>query len=321
MRIDLHSHSDASDGTESPAEVVRRARAAGLDVLALTDHDGIDGLPAAIEALPAGLTLVPGMELSCRRDGMSIHLLAYLFDPGHAELAEECRRIREARDERAAAMVARLAELGVPITLDMVKRIASGNTPSDEIARSVAMGDGVMGNRLPGGTGMGDRVAAGSGGVIGRPHIARAMVEAGVIDEVEQAFTADWIGTGGRAHVTRYALDPVRAVRLTRAAGGVAVLAHPRAARRGCMVPDEWIAEMTTAGLSGVEVDHPDHDAIARAPLRSLAADLDLVVTGSSDDHGTLTGHRLGCETTAPDAYERLINAATGASAVSHPQD
>jgi predicted metal-dependent phosphoesterase TrpH len=280
VRIDLHSHSNASDGTEPPEEVVRRARAAGLDVLALTDHDGVDGIPAAIEALPSGLTLVPGMELSCRRDGMSIHLLAYLFDPAHAEFARECRLIREARDDRAAAMVARLAELGVPITLGMVEKIADG-------------------------------------GVVGRPHIARAMVEAGVIDHVELAFTPDWIGTGGRAHVTRYALDPVRAVRLTRAAGGVAVLAHPRAARRGRTVADEWIAEMAAAGLSGVEADHPDHDAAASAGLRSLAADLGLAVTGSSDDHGALTGHRLGCHTTTPEAYERLIEAATGARPIS----
>ncbi|GIH25091.1 phosphatase [Acrocarpospora phusangensis] len=270
MRIDLHSHSTASDGTERPAEVVRRARAAGLDVLALTDHDGVGGHREAIEALPEGLTLVPGMELSCRRDGMSVHLLAYLFDEGNAELAAELELIRAARDDRAAAMVARIAELGVPITLDMVTAIAGG-------------------------------------GVIGRPHIARAVVAAGAVPTVEDAFTPEWIGTGGRAHVSRYALDPVRAVLLTRAAGGTAVLAHPRAARRGRTVPDAWIAEMAAAGLAGVEADHPDHTSEARAEIRALAADLDLIVTGSSDDHGSLTGHRLGCETTSPDQYERLL--------------
>jgi predicted metal-dependent phosphoesterase TrpH len=222
------------------------------------------------------------MELSCRRAGQSIHLLAYLFDPGHTELAEECRRIRGARDERAATTVARLAELGVPITLGMVEEIAAG-------------------------------------GVIGRPHIARAMVAAGVIEQPDQAFTPEWIGTGGRAYVSRYALDPVHAVRLTRAAGGVAVLAHPRAATRGRVVPDEWIAEMAAAGLSGVEVDHPDHDPAARAHLRGLAADLGLVVTGSSDDHGALTGHRLGCETTTPDAYERLIDTPTAVRPITVP--
>ncbi|GAA1001903.1 PHP domain-containing protein [Acrocarpospora macrocephala] len=273
MRIDLHAHSTASDGTESPAEVVRRARAAGLDVLALTDHDGVAGHPEAIEALPDGLTLVPGMELSCRRDGMSIHMLAYLFDPGHPELAAELELIRAARDDRAAAMVARIAELGVPITLDMVAAIAAG-------------------------------------GVIGRPHIARAMLAVGAVATVAEAFTPAWIGSGGRAHVSRYALDPVRAVRLTLAAGGAAVLAHPRSAKRGRTVPADWIAELAAAGLAGIEIDHRDHTPEARAELRALAADLDLIVTGASDDHGDLTGHRLGCETTSPDQYERLLASA-----------
>lgn len=283
MRIDLHSHSTASDGTEPPAEVVRRARAAGLDVLALTDHDGVGGHAEAIAALPEGLTLVPGMEVSCRRDGMSIHLLAYLFDPGHPELAAELELIRAARDNRAAAMVARLAELGVPVTLEMVADLAAG-------------------------------------GVIGRPHIARAMVAAGAVASVEEAFGPDWIGSGGRAHVARYALDPVRAVRLTVAAGGVAVLAHPRSPKRGRQVATEWIAEMAAAGLGGLEVDHRDHNPEARAELRALAADLDLIVTGSSDDHGELTGHRLGCETTAPDQYERLIARAATSPITGRPE-
>lgn len=276
MRIDLHSHSDASDGTTPPQEVVRRARAAGLDVLALTDHDTTAGHAAAIEALGGGLTLVPGMELSCRRDGLSVHLLAYLFDPGDAELARECARIREGRDGRAAAMVERLAELGVPITLEQVEAVADG-------------------------------------GVVGRPHVARVLAELGVVETPADAFTAEWIGTGGRAHVSRYAPDPVLAVRLVRAAGGAAVLAHPKAARRGYLLPDEWLAELAASGLTGVEADHPDHDAAARRHLRGLAADLGLVVTGASDDHGDLTGHRLGCETTAVPAYEAILAAATGA--------
>ncbi|WP_214102726.1 PHP domain-containing protein [Acrocarpospora catenulata] len=280
MRIDLHAHSAASDGTQSPAEVVRRARAAGLDVLALTDHDTVAGHAPAAQALPAGLTLVPGMELSCRRDGMSIHLLAYLFDPANPELTAELARIRAAREGRAAAMVARLAELGVPITLAMVESIAAG-------------------------------------GVIGRPHIARAMLATGVIATLEEAFTPAWIGPGGRASVTRYALDPTRAVRLTRAAGGVPVLAHPRAAKRGRTVPDEWIAELAAAGLAGLEADHPDHTPEQRADLHALATDLNLLTTGSSDDHGTLTGHRLGRETTAPAQYERLISQATAARPIS----
>ncbi|HEX4814077.1 MAG TPA: PHP domain-containing protein [Nonomuraea sp.] len=282
MRVDLHSHSSASDGTQPPADVVRRARERGLDVLALTDHDTVAGHAAAIEALPAGLTLVPGMELSCRRGGQSIHLLAYLFDPAEPELRAECVRLREARGQRARLTVERLVELGVQVTWEQVAELAAG-------------------------------------GPVGRPHIARAMVAAGAIDAPEQAFTPEWIGTGGRAHVTRYALDPERAVRLVRAAGGVPVLAHPKASARGAVVPDAWIAELAAAGLFGVEADHMDHDPAARAHVRDLAAGLGLAVTGSSDDHGDLTGHRLGCETTAPDVYERLLAEATAATPVTAP--
>ncbi|MEV0383369.1 PHP domain-containing protein [Nonomuraea sp. NPDC050643] len=279
MRIDLHSHSTASDGTQPPSDVVRRARERGLDVLALTDHDTVAGHRAAIEALPAGLTLVPGMELSCRRGGQSIHLLAYLFDPLEPELAAECARIREAREVRARLTVERLVALGVPVTWEQVAELAAGSP-------------------------------------VGRPHIARAMVAAGAIAEPALAFTPEWIGAGGRAHVSRYALDPERAVRLVRAAGGAAVLAHPKAAERGKVVPDEWIGELAAAGLFGVEADHLDHDAAAREHVRGLARDLGLAVTGSSDDHGELTGHRLGCETTSAEVYERLTTTAIGATPV-----
>jgi predicted metal-dependent phosphoesterase TrpH len=274
VRADLHSHSTASDGTDPPAEVMRRARAAGLDAIALTDHDTVAGHDAARAALPPGLTLVPGMELSCRLDGHSVHLLGYLFDPADPELSAETAKIRESRLHRAEAMTARLAELGAPVTWEQVRAIA---------------GDGV----------------------VGRPHLARAMVEAGVIESPEQAFGPDWIGTGGRAYVPRYALDPSRAIALIRAAGGVTVLAHPRA--RGWMVPDEVIADLAAAGLAGIEVWHPDQDRDQRMLLQALARRLSLVASGGSDDHGELTGHRLGSDTIAPDAYEQLLSQATGA--------
>jgi len=278
VRADLHSHSTASDGTSTPAEVMRRARAAGLDVIALTDHDTVAGHDEARAALPPGLTLVPGMELSCRQDGHSVHLLGYLFDPADPELAAETARIRESRVRRAEAMVERLAELGVPVTWEQVRAIA---------------GDGV----------------------VGRPHLARAMVEAGVIESPNQAFGPDWIGEGGRAYVSRYALDPARAIALVRSAGGVSVLAHPRA--RGWEVPDEVIAALAAAGLAGIEVWHPDQDQAQRTALQDLAARLNLVASGGSDDHGELTGYRLGSDTIAPDAYERLVSQATGAAPVS----
>jgi predicted metal-dependent phosphoesterase TrpH len=276
MRADLHSHSSASDGTEVPAEVMRRAAEAGLDVIALTDHDTVAGHREAALALPPGLTLLPGMELSCRLEGHSVHLLAYLFDPGNDRLAGEMAEIRESRLYRARAMVTKLAELGAPVTWDMVSEIAAG-------------------------------------GVVGRPHIARALVAAGVVPTVADAFTPEWIGPGGRAHVVRYALDPARAVRLVRAAGGVSVLAHPRGSARGWRTPDEVIEELASAGLTGIEVYHPQHDERERAALSELADRLELVATGGSDDHGALTGYRIGTEVAPEGAYGRLIEQASGA--------
>jgi 3',5'-nucleoside bisphosphate phosphatase len=274
VRADLHVHSNASDGTDSPAEVMRRAALAGLDAVALTDHDTVAGHAQARRARPDALTLVPGMELSGQLDGHSLHLLAYLFDPRHPELAEQTQAIRADRELRARAMVRALTDLGVAISWEQVAAIA--------------------------GT-----------GVVGRPHIARALVASGAIAEPGQAFTRDWIGAGGRAYVERYALDAVRAIRLVRAAGGVTVLAHPRAGRD--WVPsDEQIAALAAAGLAGVEVFHPDQPESQRVSLLGLSRDLGLVATGGSDDHGRLTGHRIGCEVTAADAYDALVSQAAG---------
>jgi hypothetical protein len=275
VRIDLHSHSTASDGTDPPAEVMCRARAAGLDVIALTDHDTLAGHAEARAALPPGLSLVPGLELSCRLDGRSVHLLGYHADPAHPGLAAELLAITTDRLRRSRDMVARLRELGVGISWEQVAALA---------------GDGV----------------------VGRPHIARAMVAAGAIADPAEAFTPEWIGTGGRAYVGRYAPDPERAVRLIRAAGGVSVLAHPAAPTRGWTIPDEAVARLAQAGLGGLEVSHPDHDHAQRLRLASLAATLGLAASGGSDDHGSLTGHRLGCETASPEAYGQLMSLVAG---------
>jgi predicted metal-dependent phosphoesterase TrpH len=272
MRADLHVHSSASDGTDPPAEVMRRAARAGLDAVALTDHDTTAGHAPAREALPGSLTLVPGMELSCRLDGRSLHLLAYLFDPGDPELAAETGRIRDDRVLRARAMVDRLAALGVPIT-------------------------------------WGDVAAIAGSAVVGRPHIARAMAASGAIASPGQAFTPEWIADGGRAYVDRYALDPVRAIGLVRAAGGVSVLAHPRA-DRALLVSDDQIAGLAAAGLAGVEVFHPDQPACAQAGLLGLTRELGLIAAGGSDDHGRLTGYRIGSHTTPAEAYQALISMA-----------
>jgi predicted metal-dependent phosphoesterase TrpH len=269
MRADLHVHSNASDGSDPPAEVMRRAARAGLDVVALTDHDTVAG-HAEAAAAAGPVTLLPGMELSCRLDGRSLHLLAYVFDPDQPELAAELTRIRDDRVLRARAMVDKLAGLGVDVSWEQVAAIAGQ-------------------------------------AVVGRPHIARAMADSGAIASPREAFTRDWIADGGRAYVGRYALDPVRAIGLVRAAGGVTALAHPRAGR-DTWVTNEQITRLAAAGLAGLEVFHPDQSEAERARLIALAHDLALAITGGSDDHGSLTDYRLGCETTSGEAYQDLLS-------------
>ncbi|MFJ4869335.1 PHP domain-containing protein [Streptomyces sp. NPDC088757] len=276
MRIDLHTHSTASDGTDSPAELVRNAAAAGLDVVALTDHDTTRGHAEAIAALPEGLTLVTGAELSCRMDGIGLHMLAYLFDPEEPALLAERELVRDDRVPRARAMVGKLRELGVPVTWEQVARIA---------------GDGS----------------------VGRPHVAEALVELGVVPDVSGAFTPEWLADGGRAHVGKHELDPVEAIRLVKAAGGVTVFAHPLAVKRGRVLPEAAIARLAEAGLDGVEVDHMDHDEATRARLRGLAKELGLLTTGSSDYHGSRKTCRLGEHTTDPEIYGEITRRAAGA--------
>ncbi|MFD0025575.1 PHP domain-containing protein [Streptomyces sp. NPDC058382] len=276
MRIDLHTHSTASDGTDTPAELVLGAAAAGLDVVALTDHDTVRGHAEAIAALPEGLTLVTGAELSCRLDGVGLHMLAYLFDADEPELARERELVRDDRVPRARTMVRKLQELGVPVEWEQVARIA---------------GDGS----------------------VGRPHIATALVELGVVPTVSDAFTPQWLADGGRAHAEKHELDPFEAVRLVKAAGGVTVFAHPGAAKRGEVVADSAIAELAAAGLDGIEVDHMDHDEPTRARLRGLARELGLLTTGSSDYHGSRKTVRLGENVTDPEIYGEITRRATGA--------
>jgi predicted metal-dependent phosphoesterase TrpH len=283
VRIDLHTHSTASDGTDTPTELIHNAAAAGLDVVALTDHDTVGGhaeAKAALGALDRPLTLVTGAELSCRIGGVSMHMLAYLFDPDEPELARERELVRDDRVPRARAMVAKLRELGVPVSWEQVARIA---------------GDGA----------------------VGRPHVATAMVELGVVPTVSDAFTDEWLANGGRAYVEKHELDPFDAIRLVKGAGGVTVFAHPAAAKRGQTVPEAVIAELAAAGLDGLEVDHMDHDEPTRARLRALAGELDLLATGSSDYHGSRKSCRLGEYTTDPEVYREIFRRATGAVPIS----
>jgi 3',5'-nucleoside bisphosphate phosphatase len=289
VRIDLHTHSTASDGTDRPAELIAAATAAGLDVVALTDHDTTAGWADAAAAVRAGRgrapTLVPGAEISCRLGSIPIHLLAYLFDSAEPEFAAERELLRDDRVRRARLIVERCRELGAPITWERVLEIAGATRGAE-------------------------------GQAVGRPHVATALVEAGVVATVDDAFTPEWLADGGRAYIDKYALEPVRAIALVRAAGGVTVFAHPGAHRRGRTVTEYDIADLAAAGLTGLEVDHVDHDDATRAELRSLGTDLGLVLTGSSDYHGARKAIPLGAHTTDPREYEALVARATGAQVV-----
>ncbi|HSO65062.1 MAG TPA: PHP domain-containing protein [Ornithinibacter sp.] len=280
MVIDLHTHSTASDGTEAPAVVVAQAVAAGLDVVALTDHDTTLGWAEAGDAARAlGIALVPGIEVSCSRRWQSIHLLAYLPDPRNPALVAELERARASRDTRLDRMVEKMAADGIPVTLEAVRaEVEEGATP-------------------------------------GRPHIADALVTAGVVAHRDEAF-ARWLGNDSRYYVAHYAPDPVLAVGVVRAAGGVPVIAHPWSATRGRDVSRALVEELAAAGLAGLEVHHRDHDADAVRHLTDLARSLGLLVTGSSDYHGEGKPNRLGEHTTAPEVLEAIESQATGTAVV-----
>lgn len=268
--IDLHTHTTFSDGTFTPEELVALARERGLTVLAVTDHDSTEGLPRAFAAAGDAPEIVPGVEFSAVRDGHGIHVLAYWIDLDDQEFQAELRRLREDRFARGEAMVRKLQELGYPITFERVREIAEGKN-------------------------------------IVRPHIAQALLEAGVIVSIEDAFTPDLIKDGGRAYVEKHALDPVEAVGLIKRAGGLAVVAHPGLHREGLGVPDEVIEEMADAGLDGIECAHPDHPPGAEARYRAMARQFGVPATGSSDCHGTrFDPVRLGSVTTDPSEFEAL---------------
>ncbi|WP_309116802.1 PHP domain-containing protein [Saccharothrix sp.] len=279
MRIDLHTHSTESDGTDTPAQLVTAAAAAGLSAVALTDHDTAAGWAEAAAALPPGLRLVRGAELSCASDNgsgrtITVHLLAYLYDPTSPALVEEQLRLRFERRQRLRKMALRMVEDGFPIDPDELM----ASMPTDAPA--------------------------------GRPHLAMALIRAGVVSTVDEAF-ARYL-TGGRYYVPRTDTPVARAIEMIAEAGGVTVLAHPFASSRGPIVSEQVLADLTDLGLTGVEVDHPDHDPATRARLRGLADELGLLVTGSSDYHGTNKTVKLGAETTSPEVLDALADRATG---------
>jgi predicted metal-dependent phosphoesterase TrpH len=275
VRIDLHTHSSCSDGTDPPATLVARAAAAGVDVLGLTDHDTFDGWDEAVdEAERRGIGLIRGAEISCRLHGGSVHLLAYLPDPDDERLTAELARIRAGRDARVPLILDRLRAHGIDLDVAAVAAQSKDATS------------------------------------LGRPHIADALVAAGYVADRREAFDR-WLGEGRPGFVTRYAPHPRVVVERVVDAGGVPVLAHPRGRHSRHLLTDEAIAELAAAGLAGLEVDHLDHDADVRRELRALAGALDLVVTGASDHHGTgKVGHDLGCCTTSEAELVRLLERA-----------
>lgn len=266
---DLHTHSTCSDGTQTITQNVAMAIERGLDGIAITDHDTTAGYAEAYAAAEGtGLEIIPGIEFSAEYDGASLHVLAYFLDPENPELKAELKRLTDARFRRGELMVQKLQELGYDISFERVREIAGDD-------------------------------------LIARPHIAQAMVEAGIVTQEKEAFDR-FISDGGIAYVPKHALDPVDSLALIRGAGGVCVLAHPAMWKGNGSVPDRLIEQMAAEGMVGLEVDHPDHDTEQRAYYSVLAHRLGLIPTGASDCHGARYDFRLGCDTTDADRLAEL---------------
>jgi predicted metal-dependent phosphoesterase TrpH len=275
MRIDLHTHTTMSDGTDTPDELLAKARAIGLDVIAVTDHDTLDHLPVArAAARREGVELLEGLEMSCDLAGQSVHLLAYGMDPGHGPLTEELERSRAGRGERLPRILSRLENLGVPVsTAEVMAEV--GEAPA-----------------------------------IGRPHIADALVARGHVRDRAEAFDR-FLADGRPAYVDRYEPDLRRGIDLIHAAGGLAVIAHPWGRGSSEVLTPEVLADLVAgSGLDGFEVDHGDHGppgSPQRTELAGLAAELGVLGTGSSDYHGLgKPDLPLGCNLTDPEVYAEL---------------
>ncbi|UAL31137.1 PHP domain-containing protein [Nocardioides rotundus] len=270
MRIDLHTHSLHSDGSDAPRRLVELAVDAGLDVVALTDHDTVAGWEEARAAgEELGIQVILGAEFSTSNQDRGQHLLGYGFDPDHRGIAEILRRGASARADRADALFERLSDLGLGVDREYVVSLA--------------------------------------GGIPSRKHVAAGMVRAGHVASDDEAF-ARYLNEGGPAYIPRYRPTIEEAIRAIGSAGGVSVIAHPWDTRRGEAVTEARFAALAASGLDGIEVDHQQHSEEDRAALRSIAADLSLAATGSSDYHGTRkTNHDLGCHLTDPEVAGALL--------------
>lgn len=268
--IDLHTHSTISDGTDTPRELINKAHANALEVIALTDHDSIAGWEEATQTLRAGMQLVLGSEISCQtEDGISVHMLGLLFDPAHAPLQEVLAQTRDNRYTRMTRIITRLNDNGFEITLEEVLEQLS------------------------------------DGATLGRPHLADALVAKGYAKNRDEIFEK-WLHNNSPYYVAHYSPTPEDAIRLIKSAGGVAVIAHPMASLRGRTVSVDSFASFVDAGLDGIEIYHRDHSADQRILLENIAADLAVLRTGSSDYHGNGKLNELAENTTSPDQWEAL---------------
>ena len=268
--IDLHTHTNKSDGTDSPRELVNKAIAMGLTVLGISDHDTTAGWEEAAQTVRGGLHLVLGSEISClTHDGISVHMLGLLFDQEHQQMQVMLEETRDGRLPRMRKMIEKMRAAGIDISMQDV-----------EAARP-------------------------EGATLGRPHLADALVNKGVISSRDQAFQG-MLNNDSDFYVSHAAPTPAEAIAMIRSAGGVAVIAHPFASLRGQILQASDFQELIAAGLNGIEVDHRDHNPDEREMLRKLARELDLVVTGSSDYHGTGKLNALAEFQTSPAEWEKL---------------
>ena len=268
--IDLHTHTTCSDGTDSPRELVNKAIVQGLHILGISDHDTTSGWEEATQTLRGSLQLALGAEISClTHDGISVHMLGMLFDPKHAEMQQVLEETRDGRLPRMRKMIEKMREEGMDISIEDVEK------------------------------------AMPAGATMGRPHLADALVAKKIVKSRDEAFI-DLLHNDSRFYVSHAAPTPAEAIALIRRAGGVAVIAHPFASHRGQILQSEDFAELVAAGLNGIEVDHRDQNPDERAMLRVIARELDLVVTGSSDYHGTGKLNSLAENHTHREQWEKL---------------
>lgn len=270
MVIDIHTHTSYSDGTDTPAQLINKALAAGISIIGLTDHDSISGWQEATDALRTGISLVPGAEISCQTsDGISVHILGLLFDSKNSELMDTLEKTRENRHGRMKKIIARINDAGIDITMsDVLAQLSDGAT-------------------------------------LGRPHLADALVKKGIFASRDEAFT-QMLHNNSKYYVSHYSPTPEVAIKLIKAAGGVSVIAHPMASHRGRTISLDTFGSIIQAGLDGIEVDHRDHSPDEKSQLIKLANESNLVMTGASDYHGNGKLNTLGEYTTSPEQWEKL---------------